>query len=234
MEPDRHADAPKKRGRKPSGLPYCKLCNRHLHKCPHGRREKDNDREQGTATRSQSSVEVLKLQKKRKVQEGKLGHAMREVKKLRHPIQSDKRREVLDKVKAANEAIKQVCFEHIRLYNASSVDSKAQAWLANSCLLFCFFLLLFASMQVEQDASTSRKKKEKGQIHLDIESTTSALKKLHKLKMKDLKLKHITERNRLKSALAMWENGVSKESHMLDYGCCFVDEGSYLRGEKKA
>ncbi len=125
MEPDCYADAaPKsKRGCKPSHLPYCKLCNRHLHKCPHGKTEKDHDREQGTATRSQSSVKVLELQKKRKVEEGKLGHAMRELKKLRHPNQSDKRGEVLDKVKAANEAIKQVCFKHIGLYNASSVET---------------------------------------------------------------------------------------------------------------
>ena len=110
MDLDGHDDATKKkRGRKPSGVPYCKLCKRHLHKCPHGKRQ-DEEREQKTATRAQSSVEVLELQKKRKVQKGKLGHAMRELKKLKHANHSDKRREVLDKVQAANEAIKQVRF----------------------------------------------------------------------------------------------------------------------------
>ncbi len=79
MEPDCHADAApkKKRGRKPSGLPYCKLCKIHLHKCRHGKTENDHDREQGTATRSQSSVEVLELQRKRKVQEGKSAYIER-------------------------------------------------------------------------------------------------------------------------------------------------------------
>ena len=46
-------------------------------------------------------------------------------------------------------------------------------------------------------------------MNLDNESTTSALKKRHKLKMKDLKLKLTAERNQLKSALAKCENGVS-------------------------
>jgi hypothetical protein len=143
MEPDCHADAApkKKRGRKPSDLPYCKLCKIHMHKCRHGKTEKDQDREQGTATRSNSSVEVLELQRKRKVQEGKLGHGMRELKKLRHPNQSDKRGEVLEKVKAANEAIEQVCFKHITLYNASSVERHLaqKAWLATKSLPFVLF-----------------------------------------------------------------------------------------------
>ena len=46
-------------------------------------------------------------------------------------------------------------------------------------------------------------------MNLDNESTISALKKLHKLQMKDWKLQHTLEKNRLKSALAKWENGVS-------------------------
>ena len=109
MEPDCHADVPKKRGRKPSGLPYCKLCKIHLHKCRHGKGEDNLGEQEGTATWSQSNVEILELQKKRKVQKGKLGHAMRELKKLKRADHSDKRREVLDKVQAADEAIKQVC-----------------------------------------------------------------------------------------------------------------------------
>ena len=77
-------------------------------------------------------------------------------------------------------------------------------------------------MQVEQNASTSCKKKEKAQINLDNESTTSALKKLHKLQMKELKQNHTVERNQLKSALAKWENGVSH--HII--ACC--REGNLL------
>ena len=107
-------DAPKKkRGRKASPLPYCQLCKRHLHNCPHGKRE-DNEREQGTATttRSQSNAGILELQKKRKAEEGKLGHAKRKLKKLKHAKQSDKRRQVLDTLQGTDEAIKQVRFKH--------------------------------------------------------------------------------------------------------------------------
>ncbi len=109
MEPESHDDAPpKKRGRKSSGVPYCQQCRRHLHKCSHGKREDDEEREERTATRSQSNVGILELQKKRKVEKGKLGHAMRALKKLKHANHSDIRREILDKVQAADEAIKQV------------------------------------------------------------------------------------------------------------------------------
>ena len=110
-------DAPKKRGRKASPLPYCQLCKRHLHKCPHGKRE-DNEREQGTATtRSQSNADVLALQKKRKVEEAKRLNASRKLKKLKHTNHSDKRRQILDEIQAADEAIKQVRFKQFRLYN---------------------------------------------------------------------------------------------------------------------
>jgi hypothetical protein len=105
-------DAPKKRGRPSGPLPYCPLCKKHLHKCTHGKREGDNGKVEGTATRSQSNAEVLELQKKRKVEEGKLGHAKRKLKKLKPPSQSDKRREVLDTLQAADGAIKQVRFNH--------------------------------------------------------------------------------------------------------------------------
>ena len=112
MEPDLQVDAPKKRGRKAGPLPYCQLCKRHLHKCTHGKREEDNEIQQGTATRSQSNAEILELQKKRKAEEGKLGHAKRKLKKLKHAKQSDKRRQVLDTLQGADEAIKQVRFKH--------------------------------------------------------------------------------------------------------------------------
>jgi hypothetical protein len=110
-------DAPKKkRGRKASPLPYCQLCKRHLHNCPHGKRE-DNEREQGTATttRSQSNAEVLVLRNKRKREEAKRLNALRKLKKLKHANHSDKRRQILDEIQAADEAIKQVRFKQFRL-----------------------------------------------------------------------------------------------------------------------
>jgi hypothetical protein len=68
-------------------------------------------------------------------------------------------------------------------------------------------------------------------MNLDNESTTSALKKLHKLQMKELKQKHTVERNQLKSALAKWENGVSHQ-HLLGDSCCVFLLISYLFGKE--
>ena len=76
-------------------------------------------------------------------------------------------------------------------------------------------------MQVEQNASTSHKEKEKAKMNLDNESKMSALKTLHKLNLKDLKSKHAEERNQLKSALAKWEKGVSHISFMNWHLFCF-------------
>ena len=81
--------------------------------------------------------------------------------------------------------------------------------MANLSVLFCFSLGCINIMQVEQSASTSREKKEEAQKELDNETRVSALKKQHKLKMMNLKAVHTKERNRLKSALRKWENGVS-------------------------
>mgnify|MGYP006888382501 FL=1 len=143
MESGPHADVPKKRGRKPSGLTYCKLCKIYLHKCRHGKGEVNQGEQEGTATRSQSNVEILELGKKRKVEKGKLGHAMRELKKLKRADHSDKRRQFLDKIQAADEAIKLVCFKQLRLCTVYGVrcTQLAQVWL-NLTFWSLFFLLL--------------------------------------------------------------------------------------------